>query len=158
MAKEVKEKSGVSKSVMVMSTVLCLFMGVIVFAVFVMTNPEATKLVKDIKIGGEKEKEEFYGPPIEFLAEVKSEKPTSKPRYMQGGITVSMTDKKKAEKLKEKNAKFTDLYIRFLGTQTAESLKTIEGQNTAKKELEKLIEKEIHIDVEGVYFTKWIFQ
>lgn len=158
MAKEVKEKSGVSKSVMVMSTVLCLFMGVIVFAVFVMTNPEATKIVKDIKIGGDKDKEEFYGPPIEFLAEVKSEQANSKQRYMQGGIAVSLTDKKKAEKLKDKNAKFSDLYIRYLGTQTMESLKTMEGQKAAKNDLKKLIQEEIGEDVEGVYFTKWIFQ
>lgn len=160
--KEKKERTPVSKGTMLVSSALLLLTASIVAVAFVFVNPDATKIVQAIEInglvGGDKPVEEHYGPPIEFLAEIQSEEKSSKQRYMQGGITISVEDKKKAEKLKEKSAKFNDLYIRYLGTQTMEDLKTFEGQKKAKEEMKALIAEEIGVEVVGVYFTKWIFQ
>lgn len=160
-AKEKKEREPISRGVMVVTSALLLLTTAIVAVAFVFVNPDATKMVQAIEVGGfseEEETEEHYGPPIEFLAEIQSKNANSKQRYMQGGITVSVGDKKKAGKLKEKNAKFNDLYIRYLGTQTMEDLKTFEGQKKAKEELKGLIQEEIGVEVIGVYFTKWVFQ
>lgn len=160
--KEKKERTPVSKGTMLVSSTMILLTAAIVAVAFVFVNPDATKMVQAIELkgfgGGNGHVEEHYGPPIEFLAEIQSEEANSKQRYMQGGITISIENKKKAEKLKEKSAKFNDLYIRYLGTQTMEDLKTFEGQKKAKEELKELIYEEIGVEVVGVYFTKWIFQ
>lgn len=131
-------------------------MVMLVGIVFVLINPQANKFVKDINLSFSGGKEEHYTKPIEFMTEMHADDPIN--HYIEGGIVVSTLKKKEMEALNKEAVKLNDLYIRYLATISIEEAGSLDGQEAIKNELKKMIEKETGYKIEGIYFTKWIFQ
>lgn len=102
--------------------------------------------------------EELYLPPITVATNVGLNEGGKDTSIIQLGVVISTYDKTSRSKYSKSTIVLQDVILRYINGKTREELSNMSNQDKIKEEMEAVIENEVGIPVEGIYFTQYILK